>query len=173
MDKKGKTIKQLADEIGVSKQAIFYRINKPPLSNELSSLMTKENGSLMVSFDGQKLIREAFLENDRQTFDDKESSKHLFLFDDSLIQVLQTELGEKNKQLSEKDCQIKSLQENISELTSAVENLTKSLNSSQALHAGTMQQSLLSDSTEEMHLENIEHENTDAKKGFFARLFQK
>lgn len=35
MDKKGKTIKQLADEFGVSKQAIHQKRKKEPLSTRL------------------------------------------------------------------------------------------------------------------------------------------
>jgi len=37
-----KTIRELAEEIGVTKQAIFYHMNKPPLSNELQGLASKE-----------------------------------------------------------------------------------------------------------------------------------
>jgi len=51
-----KTIKQIANEVGVSKQAIFYRIRKEPLSNKLDGLISKENGVLMISLDGEKPI---------------------------------------------------------------------------------------------------------------------
>jgi len=55
-----KTIKQIASEIGVSKQAIFYRIKRPPLSNTLKTLISNTNGVLMVSLDGECLIKQAF-----------------------------------------------------------------------------------------------------------------
>lgn len=52
----GKTIKQIADELGVSKQAISYRLKQ----------LEKENDILVVSLVGETLIKSAFLENDRQ-----------------------------------------------------------------------------------------------------------
>ncbi|MCL2378131.1 MAG: hypothetical protein FWC77_03290 [Defluviitaleaceae bacterium] len=55
-----KTIREIAEEIGVTKQAVFYRISKPPLSLALQSLVTKENGILMIPFDAEILIKQAF-----------------------------------------------------------------------------------------------------------------
>lgn len=56
----GKTIKEISEEIGVSKQAIFKRIKKEPLSTSLQGLMSKVDGRLIVSVDGEKLIKSAF-----------------------------------------------------------------------------------------------------------------
>lgn len=55
-----KTIREIADEIGVSKQAVFKKINRQPLSTELMGLTATVDGRLMVSVDGEKLIRQAF-----------------------------------------------------------------------------------------------------------------
>jgi hypothetical protein len=107
-----KTIKQIADEIGVSKQAIFYRIKKPPLSNALQSLMSKENSILMVSFDGEMLIRQAFDAGSVKCFDVKEPSKENDFFD-GVISVLQEQLRVKDEQLAEKDRQIEKLTDTI------------------------------------------------------------
>ena len=111
-----KTIKQIADEIGVSKQAIFYRMKKPPLSNTLQPLMTKLDGVLMVSFDGETLIKQAFGVIDRQALGDKGPSSTLQSFDGEIIKILQdnnetlrAELDIKNNQLAEKDKQIAEL----------------------------------------------------------------
>ena len=57
-----KTIKQLADEIGVSKQAIFYRIKKPPLSNDLAPFISNADGSLLVSIEGATNCCDIFIE---------------------------------------------------------------------------------------------------------------
>ena len=43
-----KTIREIADEIGVSKQAVFKKINRPPLSTELTGLTSTVDGRLMV-----------------------------------------------------------------------------------------------------------------------------
>lgn len=55
-----KTIREIADEIGVSKQAVFKKINRQPLSTELMGLTATVDGRLMVSVDGEKLIKQAF-----------------------------------------------------------------------------------------------------------------
>lgn len=143
-----KTIKQIAEEIGVSKQAIFYKINKEPLSKELESLVSKENGVLMVSLDGEKLIKESFIgkitikEND-YLMSKENTSFDSFLMAENTIKILEKELEEKNKQLQNKDTLIEQQQKNINDLTVALENITKSLNASQLLHAGTIQKQLV------------------------------
>lgn len=58
----GKTIKEIAEEIGVSKQAVFKKINRQPLSIELEGLTSTVDGRLMVSVDGERLIKQAFLQ---------------------------------------------------------------------------------------------------------------
>ena len=55
-----KTIRAIADEIGVSKQAVFKKINRQPLSTELMGLTATVDGRLMVSVDGERLIKQAF-----------------------------------------------------------------------------------------------------------------
>ncbi len=56
-----KTIRQIADEIGVSKQAVFKKIKQEPLSTSLQRFIsTAVDGRLMVEVDGEKLIKQAF-----------------------------------------------------------------------------------------------------------------
>ena len=57
---KRKSIREVAEEIGVSKQAIFYRMKRPPLSDMLQPHLSKENGVLTVSFDGERMVKQAF-----------------------------------------------------------------------------------------------------------------
>ena len=57
----GKTIREIADEIGVTKQAVFKKINRQPLSTKLMELTSTVDGRLMVSVDGEILIKQAFL----------------------------------------------------------------------------------------------------------------
>ncbi|MCL2427312.1 MAG: hypothetical protein FWD05_13365 [Oscillospiraceae bacterium] len=104
-----KTIRQIADEIGVSKQAIFYRIKRPPLSNDLQSLTTKLDGVLMVSFDGETLIKQAFSIDAVKAFGDKEPSKENTSFDGDIIKLLQDNIAILQSQLEVKDRQIEEL----------------------------------------------------------------
>ena len=54
-----KTIRQIADEIGVSKQAVFKKMKREPLSTSLRGLTSTVDGRLMVEVDGEKLIKQA------------------------------------------------------------------------------------------------------------------
>jgi len=111
-----KTIKQIADEIGVSKQAVFYRIKKPPLSNSLTPLTSKENGVLMVSFDGEKLIKQAFnVDADKETVKQFDGS-----FDGSLTVLLQETISVLESQLAAKDEQLAAKDRQIEELTATI-----------------------------------------------------
>lgn len=108
-----KTIKQIADEIGVSKQAVFYRIKRPPLSNAVQSLTTKLDGILMVDFDGEILIKQAFLENTVKEFGDKEPSKESNNFDGDVIKLLRENICLLQEQLAIKDRQIEALTDTV------------------------------------------------------------
>ena len=94
-----KTIRQIAEEIGVSKQAIFYRISKPPLS--------KTKGVLTVSLDGEKLIKSEF-SDDCQSVIDKKSSKENKSLDNEIL-LLHDIVDTLKEQLKIKDRQIEKL----------------------------------------------------------------
>jgi predicted transcriptional regulator len=108
-----KTIKNIADELGVSKQAVFYRIRKEPLSKDLQSLMSKTNGVLTVSVDGETLIKKAFNDNSAKMFDDKKASNENGIFDGEIIKILEKNIETLQKQLEVKDKQIEELTETI------------------------------------------------------------
>ncbi|EIL9993838.1 HTH domain-containing protein, partial [Listeria innocua] len=57
MSEKLKTIKELADEIGVSKQAVWQKIKKES-SIDLRQFTSKKGNTVYV--DGQKVIKSAF-----------------------------------------------------------------------------------------------------------------
>lgn len=65
-----KSIKQIADEIGVSKQAIFKKIKREPLSTSLQQFISTVDGRLMVSVDGEKIIKQAFCSADTANKDE-------------------------------------------------------------------------------------------------------
>lgn len=72
------------------------------------------------------------------------------------------------EQLVIKDNQIRLLQEQIGQLTNAMENLTTALNAEQALHAGTIQKRLTEHSVME---QPSDVEQPKQKQGLFSRLF--
>ena len=134
----GKTIKQLAEELGVSKQAIHQKIKKEPLSTDLRKFTTTVDGAVYISIDGENLIKSAFVQKCSQPVDYKQPSTVDGLVDGKIIIVLQDTISELHKQLAIKDKQIDDLNNRLSEVTNA-------LTSQQALNAGTLQQLMLVD----------------------------
>jgi hypothetical protein len=66
-----KTIKQIADEIGVSKQAVYKKIKKEPLSTDLPGLSTKTDNGLLIGLQGETLIKSVFFTKEQSTDDSK------------------------------------------------------------------------------------------------------
>ncbi|WP_285007336.1 HTH domain-containing protein [Lactococcus garvieae] len=60
MSEELKTIKELAEEIGVSKQAVWQKIKKES-SIDLRQFTSKKGNTVYVDVDGQKVIKSAFL----------------------------------------------------------------------------------------------------------------
>lgn len=144
--KKGKTIKQIADEIGVSKTAVRNKI----ANLGLQSSLRKNGNQFAIDNEQESLIKSAFIEIESQTkianqvCDETETFRLVC----DMVCVFKQQLEEKDKQLQEKDKQLEQHQQRIKELTSALDNTTDSLKAAQALHAGTIQQNLLSEKSE-------------------------
>lgn len=156
-----KTVKQIADEIGVSKQAIYKKIKSEPLSTGLQPFLSTENGKLTVTDDGEKLIKWAFLEavpstkqstvntENSQPVDSKngaevEGRASIISVLQATIDTLQGQLQVKDIQLSEKDRQIAELNTRMAEISSALVTAQQTAQAAQALHAGTIKQQLSS-----------------------------
>lgn len=101
-----KTIRQIADEIGVSKQAVFKKIKREPLSTSLQGLTATVDGRLMVEVDGEKLIKQAFSGGEVSTTDNQlpptESDEKTVEVDgqNALYEILKMELQAKNEQIA-------------------------------------------------------------------------
>lgn len=134
-----KTIRQIADEIGVSKQAVFKKIKREPLSTSLQGLTATVDGRLMVEVDGEKLIKQAFSEIAPSTKNAEKTAEV-----DGVISVLQATIDTLQGQLSVKDQQIEELNARLAEVSSALLAAQQTAVAAQALHAGTMKQQLLS-----------------------------
>ena len=172
-----KTIKQIADEIGVSKQAVYKRV-KGSLHTVVAPYAHTVNGIVCVSDEGETLIKQAFskdtayktphtyahMERIQNTETDtplgaKNPSNESNFFD-SIVAMLQRELDAKNDLIAEQSKQ-------ITALTTALENTTASLHAAQLLHGGTMQKHL-ADNGEDKPLDGV---SPQPKEGFFKRLF--
>ena len=193
------TIKQLADELAVSKSTIGRAIVQLGFQDQLCKIgnkyMLSETQILQIKLQLSKDEEEKSLQADSKTLHEEEkslqaSSKTLHEEEKSLqvdsktlhkeeksLQanqekqnaILQEQLSILNKQLAIKDHQIQILQEQIGQLTTAMESMAVALTAAQALHAGTIQKQL----TE--HSDSMEQmpdqEQPKQKKGIFSRLF--
>jgi len=133
-----KTIRQIADEIGVSKQAVFKKIKREPLSTSLQGFTATVDGRLMVEVDGEKLIKQAFSEITPST---KNEEKTVAV--DGVISVLQATIDTLQGQLEVKDRQIEQQAQTITRLTDALAAAQQTAAAAQALHAGTIQQQII------------------------------
>ena len=150
------TIKQLADELGVSKPTISkamsdlsikaeqignkYILNETQISQIKSKITLKTESE--VSAEVQKTQEK--MQNSEEI-----ANNQTFQFFQLQLDILARQLEEKDKQLAEKDRQIaekdKQLAAKDVQLTNAyssMENTTAALTAAQALHAGTIQERL-------------------------------
>ena len=137
--------------------AFFEKSTKTPKTSK-STKSTNENE------DNEEKTQEttAFFEKSTKmpkSTNEKEKSTISFL-------ELQNEIL--REQLVIKDNQIRLLQEQIGQLTNAMENLTTALNAEQALHAGTIQKQLTEHSVMD---QPSDVEQPKQKQGLFSRLF--
>ena len=131
-----KTLKQIADEIGVSKQAVYKRV-RGALHTDIVRYVHMVDGVLYVDEGGETLIITAFDKSAPHTRT-AYGSAYKPHTTDAPLDAAQALL----EQLAIKDKLIEKQQQSIHELTVALEHTTASLHAAQALHAGTMQQQL-------------------------------
>lgn len=127
-----KTIKQLADELGVSKTAV-----RNYMDDEFRAKYTAKNdkGVITITPNGCKVITESIaksVESNRNSFAESEN----IAIPKSILDTLQEQLKQKDLQLEAKDEQIKAL-------TESVKAQAQSINAARHNElAGTIQQSL-------------------------------
>lgn len=165
-----KTIRQIADELGVSKQAVYKRF-KGKLHTVCAPYAHTEQGVLYLEEQGETIIKQDFLQDKRSigahTDTHTERSNGAVLGqgqDDGLIAVLQATIDTLQGQLEVKDRQIEQQAQTITRLSDALVTAQQTAAAAQALHAGTMHQQLLSESAEV-------DSQVLPKKNWFARFF--
>ena len=115
MSEKLKTIKELADEIGVSKQAVWQKI-KNESAIDLRQFTSKKGNTVYVDVDGQKVIKSAFFnktstkkrqqkvfvdDNVNNSVDDNPEGNEEILFLRNLVSELQSEKKDLHKLLDQ------------------------------------------------------------------------
>lgn len=169
-----KTIKQIADELGVSKQAIHQRIKRnSSLKSRLQPFTSTVDGVVYIDVDGENIIKSLYRTNgvnacvdsvdvnvDDNVYGAAVNIDAIFTaqIEDLKQQnkVLTEQLSIKDEQLKSKDSQIINLQEQNKSLIDALNNaqennksLTDALVAAQTLHAATIQTTALVDKSAE------------------------
>ena len=141
-----KTIRQIADEIGVSKQAVYKRY-KGKLYTVCAPYAHTEQGVLYIEEQGETLIKQDFLQKECSIGAHTERSNGAVLEQSEnagVVAVLQTTIDTLQGQLAIKDKQIEELNARLAEVSSALVAAQQTAQAAQALHAGTIQQQLTS-----------------------------
>jgi len=146
-----KTIKQIADEWGVSKDKVKYQARKLP------GKYTSKQGNITYITDEGEAILKGYLGGKKSNDSPGKTG--------SITHNLPTD--EKTfyqNQITAMQTTIEVQQQSIKELTAALEHTTASLHAAQALHAGTMQKQLTDGAADPS-------KPTEPVRGFFGRIF--
>ena len=166
-----KTIRQIADEIGVSKQAVYKRY-KGKLYTVCAPYAHTEQGVLYLSEQAETLIKQDFLKDDRSNGAHTERSIGAVpeqSQEAGVVAVLQATIDMLQGQLAVKDRQIEELNARLAEVSSALVTAQQTAAAAQALHAGTMHQQLLSGKA---GADQPERETEPVqKRSWFSRFF--
>lgn len=123
-----KTIKQIADEIGVSKQAVQKRIAREPLCTSIQAYISTHEGIKYIDEAGENLIKSAFTKIQPTTTytdisidipDNQQPTVHSAVHTDihsEILKTLQENLLILQEQLKVKDKQIEDLENDKREL---------------------------------------------------------
>ena len=147
-----KTIRQIADEIGVSKTAV----NKQIANLGLRSGLRKNGNQFAIDEHQETLIKQAFSEKSQTEIENQSQTENHEVGD--LVCVLQATIDTLQGQLEVKDRQ-------IAKLTEALVAAQQTAAAAQALHAGTMKQQLLSGES------GADQQEPEQKKSWFSKIF--
>ena len=147
-----KTIRQIADEIGVSKKAV----NKQIANLGLRSGLRKNGNQFAIDEHQEALIKQAFSEKSQTEIENQTQTENHEVSD--LVCVLQATIDTLQGQLEVKDRQIE-------KLTEALVAAQQTAAAAQALHAGTIQQQLITGEA------GVDQQEPEQKKSWFSKIF--
>ena len=161
-----KTIRQIADEIGVSKT----EVNKQIANLGLRSGLRKNGNQFAIDEHQEALIKQAFSEKSQTEIENQSQTKTQTENHEvgDLVCVLQATIDTLQGQLEVKDRQIEQQAQTITRLTDALAAAQQTAVAAQALHAGTIQQQLVAGEGEELQQER----ETVPRRSWWKRLFE-
>lgn len=167
-----KTIRQIADEIGVSKQAVYKRY-KGKLYTVCAPYAHTEQGVLYLSEQAETLIKQDFLRDGcpNGSHTDTHTERSIGAVPEQsqeagVVAILQATIDTLQGQLSVKDKQIEELNARLAEVSSALVVAQQTAQAAQALHAGTIRQQL----TDGEDDPNQQGQTVEQKKSWFSKV---
>ena len=160
-----KTIRQIADEIGVSKTAVSKQI----ANLGLRSGLRKNGNQFAIDEQQEALIKQAFFEKTQTEIENQSQTKTQTENHEVGDLVLRATIDTLQGQLEVKDRQIEQQAKTITRLTDALTAAQQTVQAAQALHAGTMHQQRLS-SEVGCAVASVELERP---KSFWSKIFRK
>lgn len=163
-----KTIKQVADELGVSKDKVKYQVGKLP-----ENYLVKSGKITYIKSEGIQRIKDMLGKNYLGNYLGKsEEFTHFYppLIDvlQDTISTLQQQLSVKDKQLEEKDNQIKELLKLNDHAQELQLNIQKKISVQQNQEEKT-EESIIIESV----IEPKKDESEEKKKSVFSKIFRK
>lgn len=142
-----KTIKQIAEELGVSKTAVRKKIENLGLSEKVKT----DGNRIVIDERQERLIKSTFSQNETKTANQNlvsEKSETLQLLSD-MVSTLTRQLEEKDKQLDAKDNQLNAKDRQIEQLNEMLAESQKLIDQQQQLNAIVEQKLSLLEKKEE------------------------
>lgn len=177
-----KTITQLAKEIGVTKQAIWYKTKSKKLAPSLKGHIKAIGNTFYIDETGEKIIKDTFdlliisqgnnkgtVKENQQTSNDltqksvKENKTQMDVnVNNQMIDILNQQISMLNQQNKELHEELKSQRQYICEMA---DKLAEIANNAQKLHAGDILMPKLNNPDEQKHL--------TPKRHIFSFLFKR
>lgn len=158
-----KTIKQIADELGVGKQRVYRYIK----SNHISDAHQK-NGMMYYDATAEMAIKQGL--NQSVTSNDAHQKHIKETVNEAVINLLRNELEAKNMQIEHLQSELADERKHSRE---QADKLAVLADTAQKLHAGTIKQLDVGELPLDGRTVPVEADEKNKKNGFMARIFKK
>ncbi|MCO4480971.1 hypothetical protein Si129_01661 [Streptococcus infantarius subsp. infantarius] len=164
MSEKLKTIKELADEFNVSKQAVRKRLTEEFRANHVETVTSNGVKTLVVTYTGYMLLKQHFTTSNATGNDKVTDTSNPTTGDLSVVKILEQQLFVKDKQLENKDSQISQMQNLLDQQQRLALQDKKLLEEYKAENDSLKALKMPSQETEFKHLDNQYKDEVNALK---------
>ncbi|ANK61174.1 hypothetical protein BSQ39_12790 [Loigolactobacillus backii] len=164
-----KTIRELADEFGVSKQAIRKKLDASFRENYVQTVTRNGVQTLVVVNSGYLLLKQHFGGSNNQKPEGVTFTSNLGNSNQNTIELLNQQLAIKDSQIKEKDEQLKSMQKLLNQsqqLQLMAENKIKKLE-----NTVSDEQTDNDSSDKPVQTSNVNTSTMKSERGFWSRIF--